>query len=1303
MATILLSAVGAAVGGGFGGTVLGLSGAVIGRAVGATLGRVIDQRLLGSGSQAVETGRIDRLRLTGASEGAPIGRIWGRMRVAGQVIWATRFKEQKKTSGGGKGAPSQKVTEFTYSISLAIAVCEGSITRVGRVWADGIEVARDDLNLRVYYGDEDQLPDPKIEAVEGTGMAPSYRGIAYVVIEDLALGKFGNRVPQFSFEVFRPAQGDAAEASPDLVDSVRAVALVPGTGEYALATTPVNYRLGVGQNRSANINSPSGKTDFLTSVEALREELPNCGAVSLVVSWFGDDLRCGECALRPKVENKSIDGVEMPWRVSGLTRSAALEVGKLEGRPVYGGTPADAAVIEAIKALNVDGQAVTFYPFILMEQLADNGRVDPWTGADDQPALPWRGRITTSIAPGRVATPDRTSLADSEVAAFFGGAQHAHFGGTGSVVTYAGPSEWKYRRFILHYAKLCALAGGVDAFCIGSEMRGLTRIRGAGDAFPAVAALRQLAADVRTILGPGCKIGYAADWSEYSGYQTPEADLRFHLDPLWSDANIDFVGIDNYVPLSDWRDGEEHLDASWESIYKLEYLRANIAGGEGYDWYYAADAHRDAQIRTPIVDGAHSEPWVWRVKDFRNWWSNLHFDRIGGERQATPTNWVPQSKPIWFTEIGCAAIDKGTNEPNKFLDAKSSESDLPNYSNGRRDDLMQMQYLRAMITYWDDPAHNPPSVQYSGRMVDMSRTHVWAWDTRPYPHFPNNLALWSDGENYARGHWLNGRTTGQPLGNVVAEICQGAGLKSVDVSGLFGLVRGYLVADTQSARSDLQPLMLSYGFEARERQGTLTFTMRGRAPAALIELEDLVVGNNVEGEFEKVRASEAEIAGRVQLTFVEVEGDYEASTAEALFPDERGGAVAKSEIPLALTRSEGQRIVERWLNEARIARDGVQFALPPSMSWLGAGDVVTIDSNDGARSYRIDRAELTDIIALEGVRTESSVYLASDESADRVTPRAFAAPVPVTPIFLDLPLMTGSEVAHAPHLAIAASPWPGSVAVWASPSDDGYSLNRLLTEGSVVGETLSVLPRAQVGVWDRASELRVRMSSGTLSSTSDLDVLNGANLMAIGDGVGDIWELFQFSSASLVEQNVWDIGRRLRGQAGTDGVVPDHWPVGSIVVLIDTALEQIDLPLSVRGLARHYRIGSAKRGYDDPSFVHEQRAFSGIGLRPLSPCHIRAIRQSNGDLSISWVRRTRVDGDNWASVEVPLGEATERYVIRVEQGIQLLRQVIISPPSWTYSAGEQASDGVVGQIAIDVAQLSDSFGPGPFKRIYANG
>ncbi len=54
------------------------------------------------------------------------------------------------------------------------------------------------------------------------------------------------------------------------------------------------------------------------------------------------------------------------------------------------------------------------------------------------------------------------------------------------------------------------------------------------------------------------KISYGADWSEYFGHHPADGsgDVCFHLDPLWAHPEIDAVGIDNYMPLSDWRDAD---------------------------------------------------------------------------------------------------------------------------------------------------------------------------------------------------------------------------------------------------------------------------------------------------------------------------------------------------------------------------------------------------------------------------------------------------------------------------------------------------------------------------------------------------------------------------------------------------------------------------------------------------------------------------------------------------------------------------------------------------------------------------
>lgn len=1302
MATIVLSAAGMALGGTLGGSVLGLSAAVIGRAAGAVIGRYIDQQLLGAGSEPVETGRIDRFRIMTASEGTDIGQVYGRMRIAGQVIWATQFSEGQTTTGGKGASAGPATTTYNYKVSIAVALCEGQISGVGRIWADGAELAADDLNMRVYPGSTDQQPDPKIAAIEGVENVPAYRGTAYVVFEDLPLAQFGNRVPQLTFEVMRPAPNALPTDLVGLTDLVTGVALIPGTGEYGLATSPVFASPRLGEQVALNTNTPLGGTDLTVSLNALQDELPACKSMVLVVSWFGNDLRCGECRVKPKVEKNDTDPIRMPWRVSGEIRADAARVPFLDNMPVYGGTPADASVIEAITDLRARGIDAVFYPFILMDQLPGNDLPDPENGQPGQPAFPWRGRITTSRAPGVAASPDETDAAADEVALFFGNAAAADFDVADNSVSYTGPTDWGYRRFILHYAHLCAAAGGVSAFCIGSEMRGLTQIRAAGNSFPAVAAFVQLAADVRGILGPDCKISYAADWTEYHGYQPAgTADKFFHLDPLWADANIDFIGIDNYMPLADWRDSPNHADSAAGSIYNLDYLAKNVAGGEGYDWYYHSPEARDAQIRTPITDGA-GEPWVWRTKDLAGWWSHQHNDRINGVRQATPTAWLPQSKPIWFTEFGCAAINKGANQPNKFLDPKSSESQLPYYSNGNRDDYMQMQYIKAVYRHFADPANNPVSIEYGAPMLDQGRMHVWAWDARPYPFFPGNRKLWSDGANYARGHWLNGRATHRALSGVVAEICERAGVSRYDVSALSGVVRGYNVDQIRSGRAALQPLMLAFGFDAVERGGVLVFQNRASRVNHVVDAQTLAIDPERDQALTLTRAAAAEISGRVQLAHIDADADYAAVAAEAIHPDEVSIGTTKTEVTIALTRNEGQATVTRWIAEARIARDSASFALPPSQLAVGAGDVVRIDTDQHQGLYRIDRVEESGLRLADATRIDDEIYRAQTNLGETPQLAPFAGPVPVNMLFMDLPLLTGDESPHAPYVATAGRPWPGSIAIYSASQDSGYTLLDMIPQSANIGVTLTDLPKGPFGIWDRQAGFQVRLVDGTLSSVSDTALLSGANTFAVGDGTPDAWEIVQARDVAPVAAREYELSHLLRGQAGSRGIVPNVWPAGSWIVALDGVPGQITLPSATRGQERHYRFGPAKQPMTHPSFRHTALAFQGNGLRPYPVAHLQASATGAGR-NVSWIRCSRIDGDLWADGEIPLGEDSESYIVQVSQDGVIRRQETVSSPVWAYDAAQIAADTGGAPYRLEVAQVSARYGAGPFSALVLQG
>lgn len=191
MATLILGSLG------------GLVGGKLGRAVGSVAGNLIDRSLLApKGRQGP---RLGDLTFQSSQYGALIPRLYGTNRVAGTVIWATDLHEERQKVSGGKGQP--KTTVFSYSASFAVALSAREVLRVGRIWADGnlLRGAAGDFKVatgfRLHNGTQGQAPDPLIASVEGAGLAPAYRGLAYAVFENLQLADFGNRIPSLSFEV----------------------------------------------------------------------------------------------------------------------------------------------------------------------------------------------------------------------------------------------------------------------------------------------------------------------------------------------------------------------------------------------------------------------------------------------------------------------------------------------------------------------------------------------------------------------------------------------------------------------------------------------------------------------------------------------------------------------------------------------------------------------------------------------------------------------------------------------------------------------------------------------------------------------------------------------------------------------------------------------------------------------------------------------------------------------------------------------------------------------------------------------
>jgi hypothetical protein len=1144
--------------------------------------------------------------------------------------------------------------------------------------------------FRVYRGSEDQEDDSLIVAKEGD--APAYRGTAYVVFERTPLADFGNRIPQLSFEVFRPVAG--------IEEHVRAVNVIPGSTEFGYDTAVVSRSGGLGVTLAENAHVTRDQSDWTASIDELMALCPNLEWVTLVVVWFGDDLRAGTCTIRPKVDDATKATGGATWAVGGLTRATALEVSKVDGRPAYGGSPSDLSVVRAIQDLKARGLKVTLAPFILMDIAGDNTLPDPETGGAGQPAYPWRGRITCDPAPGEPGSPDKSAAVSVPIALFLGAAEPGDFSIGGGAVSYSGPTEWSYRRMVLHYAHLAVLAGGVDAFLIGSELVRLTTLRSATSTYPFVEGLRTLAADVRAIVGGATAISYAADWSEYFGHQPTDGsgDVHFHLDPLWADAEIDFVGIDLYHPLTDWRDAPGHADeTTGRSPYDPVYLRANIRGGEGFDWYYASDEDRAAQTRTPITDGAYAKSWMFRFKDIEAWWGQAHYDRPGGVESGTPTAWTPEGKPIRLTEIGCPAVDKGANQPNVFYDPKSAQSALPYYSSGARDDVQQRATIDAYQRFFDVEhpefdGSNPTSSVYGAPMIDPAHLTLWAWDARPYPYFPDLTEVWADGANWERGHWLNGRLGQVSLAGLIEAVLADHAFTEYAIADVHALLSGYVANEVLSARGTLEPLLLMFRVDAADAGERLLFRGRSRPydvaldPDALVERAD-------EPLVARRRAQETELASELVLRFIDPGKDYRISTATSRRLGGQSRRTTTTDLAAIVEFAEAERLTDALLRDIWMGRERAELELPPSALAIEAGDLLHLP---GAAPERLIAERIEDgesrAMSLRRVDDKGPAPLGTTRRGPPATQPLWGAPEVRVLEFAP----PDGEAAHAPRLAVFAGPWPGLVAIYAATEGGGYRVATTLTGRATMGRLTAPLFSGPDSRYDLGNSVWVELFAGAVSSLPDIDVLAGANAAAVRTAGGG-WEVLQFAEAELIGPNQYRLTRLLRGQLGTEQAMATGSPTDADFVLLDRAIVTLPLRSDQLGLPLSYRVGPARDDHAAPSFAELTIAAEGFGLKPFAPTHVGGRRDAvSGDIEISWIRRTRIGGDSWEAVEVPLGESAELYEIDILDGMDVVRTLSASAPQAGYSAAEQTADFGSPPSPLDVIayQVSPEYGRG---------
>ena len=340
MATLVLSTVGTAIAGPIGGL------------LGSLVGQGIDQQLLGGGPR--KGPRLGDLSVQTSSYGTSIPRIYGMMRVAGTIVWATDLKENSELEGDGKSQPETVV--YTYSASFAVALSCRHAANVRRIWADGqlIRGEAGDLKipakLRFYSGDEAQPVDPLIASVEGAGQSPAYRGLALAVFEDLQLATFGNRIPTLTFEIVAD-EGDGVAIGEVLTDAgdgailctdERTITGYAAHGEdIGSAIAPLVEALAVelyGQGDA--LRSPDNRQVYVPSEDALganagvegsaimeRQQAPATSLPAAVALTYYDpsrDYQSGQSRVSSPVAGKMVRAIALPCALpAGAAKTAA--------------------------------------------------------------------------------------------------------------------------------------------------------------------------------------------------------------------------------------------------------------------------------------------------------------------------------------------------------------------------------------------------------------------------------------------------------------------------------------------------------------------------------------------------------------------------------------------------------------------------------------------------------------------------------------------------------------------------------------------------------------------------------------------------------------------------------------------------------------------------------------------------------------------------------------------------------------------------------------------------------------------
>ncbi|MCG8507086.1 MAG: phage tail protein [Sphingomonadales bacterium] len=544
----------------------------------------------------------------------------------------------------------------------------------------------------------------------------------------------------------------------------------------------------------------------------------------------------------------------------------------------------------------------------------------------------------------------------------------------------------------------------------------------------------------------------------------------------------------------------------------------------------------------------------------------------------------------------------------------------------------------------------------------------------------------------------SGAETGE---TVIVDLAGRAAETAVDATAMAGTtVGGLLVTGPQPARRALEELGGAFPFAAQEADGAIRFRpMFQASSAAQISEDDLGArqsGSRRAAPLQRARRQELELAREVTVQHIDADRDYQSGAQRARRLKTSSEKVDIRELPLALTASEAKRAAEGLMAIDWMRRDELAFALPFGFAWLDPGDVVDLPDNLGGDAVLISDIETHGFhLTLRGTPYKPNlVTSAATGDGGGGFPGQTAAPSSATVAhILDLPPLRDADTSMPLILGAAAGEdenWSGAGFFISRNGGASYTQVASTSVPVALGVTESALPVGPTAFWDEGNALQIRLQHDgmTLESQPALAVLDGANLALVGD------EILQFRDAVQQPDDSYLLSGLLRGRRGTEAELASHQTGERFVLLTRPDLVAVGVDLADVGREVLFKAVSFNQTLSEVSPV--SFTYAANNLRPFSPVHGAASRNASGDVSFSWIRRTRIGGGWIDGADVPLGEEEERYEVDILDVGVVVRTITALQQSATYAAAEQIADFGAVQAALDVKiyQISGSVGRG---------